>query len=351
MSTVDDKYLAARFDAEHERLRGVARRVLGDCGEEEVDEALAKARQRLVAPCSDAVPALDSAGGWLTAVVGRICLDALRTRDTKRTEDPAAPVTSGASGTSASSVRSTASTALTGSTGSTPLTASATPPASPAEFPPVDLIGTVADPGEQALLADAIGRALVGALEALGPAERLAFVLHDVFALPFDDVAADTGTTAASARELAGRARRNLRSTAPDPTAPDPDGPVRDGDGSPSRHRALIAAFQAAARRADVPALQKLLDPDAVLRADLATLESGGLGVVRGARAVAEACALRVAASRPATVDGAEVLVWSPDGRPRAVYRFTFAGDRITAIDLHADPEHLAAVLAVPPPP
>jgi DNA-directed RNA polymerase specialized sigma24 family protein len=332
VSTVDDEFLAARFDAEHERLRAVARRVLGDgeagdaeVDEAEVDQALAKARRRLVAPGSEGAAALDSAGGWLTGVVGRVCLDVLRGRESKRTED------------------STTANAGTAPNAGTALTAAA------ASIAPVDLIGTIADPAEQALLADTIGRALVAALDALDPAEQLAFVLHDVFALPFDDVAADTGTTLASARELAESARRHLRSADSVPAQAVPGGVLPGGgDGSPPRHRALVAAFQAAAHRADVPALVELLDPDAVLRADLATLESGGLGVVRGARAVADACAARIAASRPASVDGQAVLVWAPDGCPRAVYRFTCAGDRVTAIDLHAAPERPAAVPVVP---
>ncbi|KJE25258.1 RNA polymerase sigma factor, sigma-70 family [Frankia torreyi] len=282
--------LAARFEAHRGQLRAVAYRMLGSLTE--ADDAVQEAWLRLSRADSDAVTNL---GGWLTTVVGRVCLDMLRSR-TARREDPLDdlvrlpdPVVSRADGV---------------------------------------------DPAQQALIADAVGLALLVVLETLGPAERLAFVLHDMFAVPFDDIAPIVGRSPAATRQLASRARRRVQGA---PTTPDVD---------LARQRVVVDAFLAAARGGDFDALVAVLDPDVVLRADrgAAGMGAAGSGRTVGARAVAaRAMTFRRfgRAARPALVNGTAGLVTMSGGRPFAVMGFTISGGRITEIDILADPDRL----------
>ncbi|MFD3522340.1 sigma-70 family RNA polymerase sigma factor [Streptomyces sp. NPDC058653] len=283
----DNEFLARRFEAHRGHLRAVAYRMLGSLSE--ADDAVQEAWFKLHRSDTSEV---ENLGGWLTTVVGRVCLDMLRSR-TSRREDPLEervrlpdPIISGADGV---------------------------------------------DPEQEALLADSVGLALLVVLEALAPAERLAFVLHDLFAVPFDEIAPVVGRTPAAARQLASRARRRVQGAAP---APDPD---------VARQREVVDAFLAAARDGDFDGLVALLDPDIVVRSDGGTLRPGGL--VRGAAAVAGGAifAARFAeVSRPALVNGAAGVVATTDGQPISVMAFTISGGRIASIAILNDPERLA---------
>jgi len=236
--------------------------------------------------------AIDNLGGWLTTVVGRVCLDMLRAR-AARPEDSA---------------------------GSLP--------------DPVVTYGDVPDPETEALLADSVGLALLVVLDTLTPAERLAFVLHDTFGVPFDEIGRTLGRSTDAAKMLASRARRRVRGATPaDPALVDP-----------ARQRAVVDAFLAAARGGDVAALLAVLDPDVVLRADTA----GGPMLATGAHGVAGRAAMfaRLAGQvRPVLVNGLPgVLATTADGEPMSVMAFTVAGDRIVEIDSIADPHRLAAL-------
>ena len=280
--------LARRFDAERGRLRAVAYRMLGSLADAE--DAVQEAWVRLAR--TDAA-AIDNLGGWLTTVVGRVCLDMLRAR-AARPEEPAG--------------------------GSLP--------------DPVVTYGDEPDPEAEALLADSVGLALLVVLDTLTPAERLAFVLHDTFGVPFDEIGRTLGRSTDAAKMLASRARRRVRGAAPaDPAHVDP-----------ARQRAVVDAFLAAARGGDVAALLAVLDPDVVLRADTA----GGPMLATGAHGVAGRAAMfaRLAGQvRPVLVNGLPgVLAATADGEPMSVMAFTVAGDRIVEIDSIADPRRLAAL-------
>ncbi len=183
------------------------------------------------------------------------------------------------------------------------------------------------DPEHEALLAEAVGLALLVVLETLAPAERVAFVLHDMFDVPFDEIAPIVGRSPAAARQLASRARRRVQGAA---TVPDAD---------LTRQRELVNAFLAASRGGDFDALLALLDPDVVLRADRAAVRAGASSEVRGATAVAKTFSGRARAAQPALVNGAAGLVWAPGGRPRVAFGFTIRRGKIAEIDLVADPE------------
>ncbi|WP_030269338.1 RNA polymerase sigma factor SigJ [Streptomyces sp. NRRL B-24484] len=278
-------WLAERFESHRGHLRSVAYRMLGSLGE--ADDAVQEAWLKLSRTDADEV---ENLGGWLTTVVGRVCLDMLRTRRTRREE----PI---------------------------------------GERLPDPVVATAdgADPEQQALLADSVGLALLVVLEQLAPAERLAFVLHDMFGLPFDEIAPIVDRTPAAARQLASRARRRVQGAAP---APDPD---------PVRRREVVDAFLAASRGGDFEALVAVLHPDVVLRADDGPAVP--LIVVRGAREVAsQALRFRHMApfSRPALVNGGAGTVTVVDGRPVSVMDFVVVDGLITAIDILADPERLA---------
>lgn len=282
----DHEWLAEQFEANRSHLRTVAYQMLGSASE--ADDAVQDAWLHLHRSGADGVQNL---GGWLTTVVARVCLDRLRSRRLRR-EEPLGThlpeqVASRGSGT---------------------------------------------DPEQEALLADSVGQALLVVLEMLAPAERLAFVLHDMFAMPFDEIAPIVGRTPAAARQLASRARRRVR------------GSVTPSAADVVRQRKIVAAFLSASRGGDFGALLALLDPDVVLRADPAAVLAGGTSEVRGAIAVAETFAGRARTARPALVEGAPGAVWATGGRARVVFAFTIDGARIVAIDLLADPERLGTL-------
>jgi RNA polymerase sigma-70 factor (ECF subfamily) len=252
----------------------------------EADDAVQEAWIRL---SRSGAADVENLGGWLTTVVSRVCLDMLRSRTARREEPLDPPVH---------------------------------------EATPSHPEGV--DPEQEALLADSVGPALLVVLETLAPAERLAFVLHDMFAVPFDEIATIVGRSPAAARQLASRARRRVQGASADPSA------------DRARQRTVVDAFLAASRGGDFDALLALLDPDVVLRADKAAVRSGGIaGEVRGAAAVAETFAGRARAAQPALVDGAVGLAWAPGGRPKAVFDLTISDGKIVAIDVILDADHL----------
>jgi RNA polymerase sigma factor (sigma-70 family) len=281
MSDLD--ILAGRFEDNRPHLRAVAQRILGS--EHEADDAVQEAWVRLSRTDTTDVSNLT---GWLTTVVSRVCLDMLRSR-TARHEDLA-------------------------------------------ELPET-VVADTADPEHEAVLADAIGPALLLVLDTLNPSERLAFVLHDMFAVPFPEIADIVGCTPAAARQLASRGRRRVQGSA-----------INAEAATERRHRTVVDAFLAAARGGDFAALLALLDPGVVLRADAAGVKVGATALVRGADAVAGTFSGRAQAAELALIDGAPGLVWSAGGKPRVVFAFAFDGDRITAIDQLADPATLAGM-------
>jgi len=281
---MDDRdWLAERFEAHRPRLRAVAHRLLGSAAE--ADDAVQEAWLRLARTDPQTV---DNLGGWLTTVVARVCLDMLRARGSRREE----PLDDGL---------------------------------------PDRVVGARdrAGPEDQALLAEGVGPALLVVLDTLGPAERVAFVLHDLFAVPFEEIAPLVGRSPVAARQLASRARRRVQGH------PAPGVRVDRG-----RQRAVVAAFLAASREGDFQALLALLDPEVVVRADTA----GGTRVVRGAAAVASQAlgfASRARFARPALVDGMPGVVVAQHGRPAWVLTFTIAEARITGIRVLSGPERL----------
>jgi RNA polymerase sigma-70 factor (ECF subfamily) len=275
-----DQLLAERFEAKRPHLRAVAYRMLGSVSE--ADDAVQEAWLRLSRSDTSGV---ENLGGWLTTVVARVCLDVLRSRKSRREE-------------------------------------------------PLDLRGPQPtnegiDPEREALLAESVGLALLVVLETLAPAERLAFVLHDMFAMPFDEIAPIVGRTPAAARQLASRARRRVQGSA---AVPDTDR---------SRQREIVSAFLAASREGKFEALLAMLDPDVVVRADAAAVQVGAAEEVRGAAAVAATFSGRARVAQPAMIDGAPGAVWAPGGKPRVAFAFTITQGRIAAIDLLADPDRL----------
>jgi RNA polymerase sigma factor (sigma-70 family) len=285
-----DEWLSKRFDEYGPHLRAVAYRMLGSLSD--ADDAVQEAWVRLVRTDTSGI---DNVGGWLTTVVGRVCLDMLRARGSRCEEPAGAHLPE--------------------------------PVVSPADRP---------DPERDALVADAVGLALLVVLDTLAPAERLAFVLHDMFGVPFDQIAPMVDRSPAAARQLASRARRRVRGSAPVP------------DADPARQRAVVDAFFAAARRGDFEALVAVLDPDVVVRADRGAGEAGGGTVrIRGARGVAEqalAFARLASSVRPALVNGAAGVVATVHGEPFSVLGFTVAGGRIVEIDILADPVRLRRI-------
>jgi RNA polymerase sigma-70 factor (ECF subfamily) len=229
---------------------------------------------------------IDNLGGWLTTVVARLCLDRLRARRSR----PETPI------------------------------------AEHEAHDVADVAGV--DPAQQALMAESVGAALLVVLDSLGPAERVAFVLHDVFAVPFDEIAEIVGRSPDATRQLASRARRRVQGT----TTADVD---------PLRQRTLVDAFLRAARGGDFEGLLQLLDPDVVLQPDEAAVRMGSLRETRGAEAVAGALSGGAQTAALAIVDGLAGLVWAPAGRTRGVIEFTVAGDRIVAIHVTGDAERI----------
>jgi RNA polymerase sigma factor (sigma-70 family) len=283
----DQDWLAERFQAQRGRLRAVAYRLLGSLSE--ADDAVQEAWLRLHR--ADPPSGADDLGRWLTTVVARVCLDALRSRAARREE---------------------------------PLGVHLPDPVVGHH----DGIG----PEEEALLAEGVGLALLVVMEQLAPAERLALVLHDTFAVPFDQIAAIVGRSPAAARQLASRARRRVRASAALP------------DADLARQQEVVGAFLAAARDGDLDALVAVLDPGVVVRADWGGVPAGASRVVRGARAVAEQALgfSRFARfARPALVNGAAGVVAAVGGRLLAVLGFTVRHGRIVEIDILADPARL----------
>ena len=281
----EHEWLVERFEANRAHVRAVAYRMLGSSSE--ADDAVQECWLRLSRTDTSGV---ENLGGWLTTVVSRVCLDMLRSRQWRREEslDPEVETVGVAGGA-----------------------------------------GAGVDPEHEALLADSLGPALIVVLETLAPAERLAFVLHDMFAVPFDEIAPIVGRSPEAARQLASRARRRVQGK---PAVPDAD---------LTRQREIVTAFLAAARGGDFEALVAALDPDVVLRADGAAVRTGASPEVRGAAAVATTFSGRARAAQPALVDGVAGLVWASGGRPRVVFDFTIVDGRIVEIHLLADEEEL----------
>jgi RNA polymerase sigma-70 factor (ECF subfamily) len=286
-------YLADRFEQHRTHLRAVAYRMLGSVSE--VDDAVQEAWLRLSRVDATGI---DNLGGWLTTVVGRVCLDMLRSRQSRRedpfTPDAPEPVATGMGGSSlALSERSESK-----------------------------------DPEQEALLADSVGLALLVVLDRLAPAERLAFVLHDMFAVPFEEIAPIVGRSAEATRQLASRARRRVRGGG---TAPATD---------LVRQREVVEAFLAALRGGDFEGLLAVLDPDLVVRADMAGAPSEIRGATVWAKgAVAFGHMARLV--RPALVNGAVGLVMAPRGQLVRALTFTIANGKIAEIEVIGDPARL----------
>ena len=288
----ENDWLADRFEDHRAHLRAVAYRMLGSLTE--ADDAVQDTWLRLSRSGAGGV---ENLGGWLTTIVARVCLNMLRSRTSRREEALGVHLPD------------------------------------PVISPP-----GVLQPDEEAVLADSVGLALLVVLDTLSPAERLAFVLHDMFQLPFEEIAPMVGRSPTAARQLASRARRRVKGA--DLPAPDPD---------LARQRDVVDAFFLAARGGDLGALVALLDPDVVLRADFGARRPAASRVVRGAAAVARQAvlgALPGADLHPALVNGAAGAVVTVGGRPFAVLGFTVAEGRILEIDAIADPERVRRVAA-----
>jgi RNA polymerase sigma factor (sigma-70 family) len=275
----EDDRLAGRFQASRPRLRAMAYRMLGSLSD--ADDAIQEAWIHASGADASVVNNLE---GWFTTITARVCLDMLRSRKSRREEplgiDEAA----------------------------------------------------VAGPEQEAVLADSVGLALLVVLDTLAPAERVAFVLHDTFGLPFGDIAAITARSPAATRQLASRARRRVRGTTPVPG-------IRL-----ARQRKVAEAFLAASRGGDLGALLAVLDPDVVLNADAAVVPSGVPMTIRGAAAVASgarAASVRSRYSGVALVNGTPGIVMAPRGQLMVVLAFTISGDKISRIDVIADPARL----------
>jgi RNA polymerase sigma-70 factor, ECF subfamily len=336
--------LAQRFEDSRPHLAAVAYRMLGSRAE--ADDAVQEAWLRLARSDVDGV---DNLRGWLTTVVSRVCLDMLRSR-TSRREDP-----------------------LTDD----------------------ERVAPEAGPEGEAVLADSVGAALLVVLDTLPPAERLAFVLHDLFAMPFDEIGTVLGRSSAAARQLASRARRRVQGVGADEPDPDvagggvgsggraaDDGRVAGGAAAPARaggaargaaggvvdpaaagggaagvtpdpagrRREVVTAFLTASRGGDFTALLELLDPEAVVLADAAAVIAGAEAEVRGAAAVAATFVGRAKAARLALLDGEPGLIWTHRGEVRMAFAFTVLDGRVAGIELIADPARIAAMGVEPLP-
>jgi len=287
----DRDVLAERFEENRGRLRAVAYRMLGSGYE--ADDAVQEAWLRLSRSDAGEIANL---GGWLTTVVARVCLDMLRTRRVRQEE----PIADDA--------------------------------AEELGQPEIDLERDV-------LIADSISSALLVVLETLAPAERVAFVLHDMFDLPFDDIASIVGRSPVATRQLASRARRRVQ------------GASHDAERDRARQREVVDAFLAASRGGDFAALVAVLDPDVVLRADPSAVRAASERLaqgapklapeVRGAAEVAAAFSGKAQAAQPAIINGAVGAVWAPGGRPRAAFCFAIANGKVSEISIVTDPAGL----------
>ncbi|HEY2666182.1 MAG TPA: RNA polymerase sigma factor SigJ [Actinomycetota bacterium] len=288
----ENEWLADRFEEHRGHLRAVAYRMLGSLAE--ADDAVQDTWLRVSRAGAGEV---ENLGGWLTTIVARICLNMLRSRTTRREESLGVHLPD------------------------------------PVISPDGEL-----QPEDEALLADSVGLALLVVLDTLSPAERLAFVLHDMFDLPFEEIAPMLGRSPAASRQLASRARRRVKGS--EVPAPDPD---------LARQGGVVDAFFTAARGGDFDALVALLDPDAVLRADWGARRPAAAGVIHGASAIARQALMfanPTARLHPARVNGAAGVVVTVAGRPSAVMAFTVAGGKIVEIDAIADPERVGRIAA-----
>jgi len=288
---VTDPTLSARFEENRPRLRAAAYRMLGSASEAE--DAVQETWLRATRADTDAV---DNVGGWLTTIVTHVCLDMLRARKTRENAAPAI----GAE------------------------TAAASEPT---------------DPEREILLADAVGSAMMVVLDTLSPAERVAFVLHDLFALSFEDIGAIVGRSAVATRQLASRARRRVQGAG-------------DRDEELPSQREVAQAFMAASRDGDLEAVLAVLDPDVVLRVDPVAVKAAAANEargaprlvpeVRGAADVARVFLGSALAARPALVDGTPGAAWAPGGRPRAIWAFKVEQGRIVEVQVTVDPKSIA---------
>ena len=288
MDPVDQEQLAAAFEDQRTHLRAVAYRMLGSV--HEADDAVQEAWLRLSR--SD-VSEVQNLAAWLTTVVSRICLDQLRSRGSRR-ED-----------------------------------------ALPEHDADTDLADAEADPAHDAVLADQVGTALQVVLDTLSPAERLAFVLHDLFAVPFDEVGSVMGRSSAAVRQLASRGRRRVQSGDDEQTT---------APAERRTQREVVQAFLLASRDGDLQGLLDVLDPDAVARADAAAVAMGAQPMVSGIEAVAQNFNGRAQAARLVDIDGYAGLAWSPAGQLKVAFGFVLTDGRISEIELIADPEVLASL-------
>ncbi len=286
----DNDWLAQRFEEHRARLTAIAHRMLGSGAD--ADDAVQEAWLRLSRSDADSI---ENLGSWLTTVLSRVCLNILQARRSRP---------------------------------ETPLDFDATEPAADG--------ASESDSEQEVLLADSIGLALMIVLDTLSPAERVVFVLHEIFGVPFEEIAPIVGRNAAAARKLASRARRRVR--------------LQDADHATNRLRQakLVEAFLAAARNGEFDQLLAVLDPDIVLRADRTAVKLGAPPQARGAVAVAGFCQ-RARGAVPALLDGAAAAAWMPGGVLRVVFKFTAAGAKITAIDLIADPASLRQLDLIAP--
>jgi RNA polymerase sigma factor (sigma-70 family) len=284
----ENDWLAERFEEQRTHLRAVAYRMLGSLAE--ADDAVQDTWMRASGAETNKV---ENLGGWLTTIVARVCLNMLRSRNVRREE-------------------------------------------SLEEHLPDPVISPVEElgPESEAILADSVGLALLVVLDSLVPAERLAFVLHDMFELPFDEIAPMVGRSPTAARQMASRARRRVRGA----EIPDPD---------IARQRTVVDAFFLAARSGDFDALVALLHPDVILRVDFGPSRPAASTVVRGAAAVARQARLGAnpaAVLHPALINGAAGVVITLDGRPHGVMAFTVVNDQVAELDIIADPERIRTV-------
>ncbi|HEX3795956.1 MAG TPA: sigma-70 family RNA polymerase sigma factor [Acidimicrobiales bacterium] len=277
MTEVD--WLAEQFEINRDHIRAIALQMLGS--PHKADDAVQEAWLRLSRSGGEGI---ENLGGWLTTVVARVCLDMLRSQKSRREESLEAHAS-----------QASAATDVTDG------------------------------PEREALLADSVGSALLVVLDTLTPTERLAFVLHDVFAVPFDEIGPMVGRSPTAARQLASRARRRVQGVTPNP------------DADRTRHREVVMAFLAASRDGDFDSLLALLDPEAILRADPKATPPGVESEVRGATGVANAFVGRASAAQMAVVDGAPGAVWAPRGTPLAVFAFTIVEGKIVELELIGD--------------
>jgi RNA polymerase sigma factor (sigma-70 family) len=276
----EDGWVTAQFEASRPRLQALAYRIVGS--RTDAEDAVQETWFRLA---RTDLARIDNLGGWLTTVTARVCLDRLRSRRA----DPAEAVGS----------------------------------------IPDELLGAADnDPADEALVADSVGAALIMVLDLLAPSERVAFVLHDVFAVPFDEIALVVDRSPEAARQLASRARRRLQ------------GNAAIGDFDLVRQRQVVDAFLRAARSGDFDALLSLLDPEVVLRPDAAAVRMGSLRETRGAAAVASSLS-GAKGAQLAIIDGVTGFAWAPGGRLRGVVQFTVAHGTIVAIDVTGDVERM----------